>query len=153
MVCVCPGTRTIVCCGGCVRILTMTTGVGVGNGLGVAVGTGVAVGSGVGVGDGFGVGVAVGEGVGLTVGVGNTTIVGVGDAVTAGVGVGEVQVFGGLFEGGELPQTLTAVISHSYVSTPLSVNGNWVAGAWTVSELTVFPIVKSFTATLYVIAP
>ena len=56
-------------------------------------------------------GVVVGRGVG--VGVTVTTVVGVGETVTPGVGVGEVQVLGGLFAGGELPQILLAVTSHS----------------------------------------
>jgi len=128
-----------------VSIFTITTGVGVGNGLGVAVGTGVAVGIGVGVGEGLGV--VVGDGVG----VGVIPIVGVGDMTT--VGVGEVQVLGGLFEGGELPQTFVAVTLHSYVSIPLSGNENLVLGAWTVSDETVFPVVVSFTVTLYDCAP
>jgi len=124
IVCVCPGTRIIVCCGGeviticCggeVRTVTITTGVGVGSGFGVAVGIAV----------GVGVGICVGVGVGVEVG----GVVGVGETLICGVGVMEVQVLGGLCTGGELPQTLVALTSHSYVSMPLSLNGNWLFGA------------------------
>ena len=71
------GVGCMVICGGCVIVLTITIGVGVGNG--VEVGSGVAVGAGVGEIESIGVGDNEGIGEGESVGVGLIACEGTGE--------------------------------------------------------------------------
>ncbi len=109
------GVGCMVICGGCVIVLTITIGVGVGNG--VEVGSGVAVGAGVLVGAGVAVGAGVGEiesiGVGDNEGIGEGESVGVGLIACEGTGE-RGHTFAVLVVGLPAPHVLVGVTVQVY---------------------------------------